>query len=354
MSITPSMPPVIEPDDNEIEIRLSDIVQFLKDSRWRVVIWAVAFSILGVFYSLSKPDEFTASVRVMPELKGSSGGGGMGDIRSLAGLAGVNIDNAGAPEAIRPDLYPDIIQSIPFTLYLLGQPVTEGATPFSLERFLTEKSKGGIMGWIAGSQDGKESALPIEKNVKTLQLTSLQESLSRQINQRVTAAIDRKSGIITITSVMPDPSVAAITAGKTLDYLTNYVTNYRTGKARQQLDFLNQQVSNANRRYQSAEYTLSSYRDRNRALFLNTAKIEEQRLQADYLLAQTVFNDLSKQLEQARIKVQEEAPVFQVLEPARVPLQKSAPRRSTIVLGFFAFGALMGLAWSFVRRLIRH
>lgn len=151
---------------------------------------------------------------------------------------------------------------------------------------------------------------------------------------------------------MPDPNVAAAVARQTLDYLTNYVTSYRTGKARQQVQFLEQQVSSARRRYQATEYAVSSYRDRNRNLFLNTARIDEQRLQADFLLAQTVYNDLAKQLEQARIKVQEEAPVFQVLEPPRVPLRKSGPNRLAISVGFAIFGAIVGLAVFFIRWLI--
>jgi uncharacterized protein involved in exopolysaccharide biosynthesis len=177
-------------------------------------------------------------------------------------------------------------------------------------------------------------------------LTKKQEELSKKVSKRVSATIDKKSGIVTITSQMPDPVVAATTANQTLNYLTTYVTNYRTGKSRKQVQFLSQQVNNARHRYQAAEFALSSYRDRNRSLFLETAKIEEQRLQADYLLAQTVYNDLSKQLEQARIKVQEESPVFQILEPAQVPLLKSGPKRTLIILAFAAIGGILGFLYA--------
>ncbi len=135
-----------------------------------------------------------------------------------------------------------------------------------------------------------------------------------------------------ITATEPEATVAATVAHHSLDYLTNYITTYRTEKSRRQVNFLNKQVTEAKSRYQSTEYALSSYKDRNRALYLNTAKIEEQRLQADYLLAQSVYNELSKQLEQAKIKVQEETPVFEILEPASVPLQKSGPKRTVIIL----------------------
>ena len=151
---------------------------------------------------------------------------------------------------------------------------------------------------------------------------------------------------------MPDRVVAATVARLSLEYLTNYITSYRTEKSRNQVNFLERQVANAKSRYQTAEYALSSYRDKNRSLFLNTAKIEEQRLQADFLLTQNLFSELSKQLEQAKIKLSDEAPVFKILEPAQVPLKKSAPKRSLILIGFTIAGAFLGIVWYGIRRFI--
>ncbi len=291
----------------------------------------------------------------MPELK--SAASGLGDLRSLASLAGVSLGGAnGTSEAIRPDLYPDVIQSVPFSLYLLNQPVISNSakTTQTLQTYLTEPSGEGITGVLqslfGGNNKGEE--VLSDKKSPDLQLTLKQEQLCRLINTQVVAEMDKKSGIITITCRMPDPKVSATVARLTLNYLTTYVTNYRTGKARQQVDFLTEQVNNSRRRYQEAENLLSAYRDRNRNLFLNTAKIEEQRLQADYILAQSVYSELAKQLEQARIKVQEESPVFQVLEPPRVPLRKSGPKRMTLIIGFTIFGIVVGLAAFLVRYFI--
>jgi uncharacterized protein involved in exopolysaccharide biosynthesis len=337
-------------NEDEPEIRLDEVVQILKSSRWSVIRWAVIFFVLGIVYAFSKQNEYTATVKVMPELKTSAGpGGGLGDLKSLAGLAGVNIGNVNnTSEAIRPDLYPDIVQSVPFSLHLLRQPVTSTETrkPQKLQDYLAEQANSGINGSIDrlfGGQDGGADKTTPPTTVPTLQLTRRQEAFSKQINARINAEMDKKSGIITITSKMPDPVVAATVASQTLNYLTSYVTDYRTGKARQQVEFLSQQVNESRRRYEASEERLSYYRDRNRNLFLNTAKIEEQRLQADYILAQGVYGELSKQLEQARIKVHEESPVFQVLEPAQVPFRKSGPNRTVLIIGFSMVGAILGL-----------
>ncbi|AQG81683.1 GNVR domain-containing protein [Spirosoma montaniterrae] len=348
MSTTTLSQPTIQPDrdPDEIEIRVSDIIQFVKDSRRAMFLWGAALAIVGAIYAFTQPNEYTSTVRVMPELKSGSGGGGLGDLKSLAGLAGVSLDGlGGSSEAIRPDLYPDIMQSTSFMLHLLAQPVTtaENKKPQTLQQYLLSQGANTVMGRLGSLLGSDDEPQPVPDDA-AVRLTKKQEELTKKVAQRVGAVMDKKSGIVTITAQMTDPVVAATMAKQSLDYLTNYVTNYRTGKARKQANFLSQQVSNARRRYESAELALSAYRDRNRALFLNTAKIEEQRLQADYMLAQTVYNDLSKQLEQARIKVQEESPVFQVLEPARVPLRKSGPKRTMIVLGFGILGAILGMA----------
>lgn len=359
MSVLERQKPKVTTED-EFEIRLNDIIQFLKDSRRTVLIWTVAMFLIGVVYALLQPNRFTASVRVMPEAQGSVGGG---ELRSLAGLAGINISSGSAgADAIRPDLYPDVIASIPFAMHMLKQPVyVPGAgKTMTLQQYFTWQGQQLAMGKINAAISSIFSSQPKPapksgnpgSNTSVLIMTPEQEGLTNAVIGSVSTESDKKTGIMTISATMGDPVVAGTVARLTLDYLTSYVTEYRTGKARHQVYFLEQQVRNARRRYEKAEYTLSAYRDRNRSLFLNTAKIEEQRLQADYLLAQSIFNDLSKQLEQSRIKVQEEAPVFQTLNPPRVPLHKSGPKRTIISIGFAIFGAVLGLSIYFVRRFI--
>jgi uncharacterized protein involved in exopolysaccharide biosynthesis len=345
--------------EDEIEIRLYDVLKFLKGSYKYVIRGIIIFFIIGTLYAFSKHNEYTAEVKVMPELKTSAGAGGLGDLKSLAGLAGINFDNlGGASEAIRPDLYPNIVQSIPFCLYLLRQPTTttDMHNSQTLQNYLVTQDENIIINFYKKilSNDVNEPTLSINKTtVPTLQLTRKQEELTKNINERINANIDKKSGIITITCQMPDAIVAATAAQQTLDYITTYVTNYRTNKSRKQANFLARQVENSRKRYELAELNLSRYRDQNRNLFLSTAKIEEQRLQSDYTLAQTVYNDLSKQLEQARIKVQDEAPIFQILEPAQVPLRKSGPKRLIIIAGFSIFGLIFGLITFFIRQLAK-
>ena len=353
----PAHQPAPRPDNDpkEIEIRLSDIVDFLRKSRWLVLRFVLAFMVVGILYALSKPNVYMSQVTVMPEAQ-SPGGGSMGNLGALAGLAGISLTNSASQDAIRPDLYPTVLQSIPFALDLLNKPVysSELKAKLTLKAFTEQIGEKGFFSSLTSSSESDKKANKLEiqdpKNFsEAIQVTKEQDDLIRLVQQSVSATYDKKSGIVTVAAVEPDPVVAATVARLSLEYLTDYITTYRTEKARMQVQFLTEQVAESRRKYQSSEYALSSYRDKNRNLFLNTAKIEEQRLQADYLLTQSVYNELSKQLEQAKIKVQEETPVFKVLEPAMVPLRKSGPKRTIIVLGFGVLGGILGLTYALFR-----
>ena len=50
-------------------------------------------------------------------------------------------------------------------------------------------------------------------------------------------------------------------------------------------------------------------------------------------LAYQVYSQVAQQLQVARAKIQEEKPVFAVVEPATVPLQPSGTSRKVILVG---------------------
>ncbi len=328
----------------EIEINLADIVAFLKTNVRSIILWGIGFGCIGIVYALSLQKEFDANTQLMPELQSNSSLSKMGGLSALAGLAGVDLNQMSSTDAVRPDLYPNIIQTLPFALSMLEQKVyvSEYKKTMRLQDYLTEKNKS----WIDELMGTKNTpALPLDpqKLSKAYELTKPQETIVKQIHERILATFDRKTGVITIHTKMPDPVVAATTAQVAVEYLKEYVTSYRTDKARKQVKFLLEQVTEAKRRYQNSEAALAAYRDRNRFLYTESAKVEEQRLQADFMLAQSVYNNLSQQHEQAKIRVEEETPIFKTLDPAAIPLKRSAPKRTIIVLIFSFLGGVLAI-----------
>ena len=335
------------PPGELVEIQLKDVFAFLKQSRRLMIIGGIIGAIIGGIYALLLSNMYSTRVTIMPEVQSRSGLN-LGNLSSLAGLAGVNLDNiTNSSESIKPELYPTIVESIPFSVHLLQQPVysTEFKVTQPLGVYLESHANQTFLGRLDNFfTTGDLNALVDPTNRSgALQLTKGQEKKIKELQDNISTDYDKKTGIIAINVTMPDPVVSAMVTNFSLSFLKDYIVSYRTQKARTEAEFLEKQVLKAKQRYQTAEYALSSYRDRNRSLFLNTAKIEEQRIQADYLLAQDVYNTLSKQSEMAKIKVQEETPVFKVLEPVQVPLRKSKPKRIVYIIVFCVIGIFSGL-----------
>lgn len=324
-------------DGNALELSLGDLVLFLKKYLLLLIIAPIVFAILGVCFSFLLTRQYTAQTVLLPEYN-------MSKNNSFFSMA-MGMERNGA-EKLVPELYPNILSSTPFGQYILEQPITDesGRDYKTLRAYLASVNQPGLMARLfgmfsSGKKEPVKSGKPGKLSKDILVLSQDQMGLISGAKGLIQTTVDNKNGIITLGCEMKDPVVAAILVELGKDYLVNYVEEYRTSKTQEQVSFLEERVREAKSRQQNAEYALQSYRDRNRNTFLNVARIEEQRLQSDFTLAQTIYSDLVTRLEQARVKVKEEKPVFKILEPVRVPLGKSSPKR--MIIGFI-FGILGG------------
>ena len=80
-------------------------------------------------------------------------------------------------------------------------------------------------------------------------------------------------------------------------------------------------------------------------IILQSVRTEQERLQNDMSLAYQVYSQVASQLQVARAKVQEEKPVFAVIEPAVVPLYPSGVSRKAYVLTFAFLSVCIVIFW---------
>ena len=315
-----------------LDIRFEDIVTFFGKHLFSLIVFAFIAGVAGFGFSYSFPKTYQSKITMLPEYGGAKKS-------SLAMLAG-GINSEGA-EKLLPDLYPVILDSSPFGIYLLKQPVTDqyNHSYKTFELFLQRDSTQSFLSGLFQGGSPKKPGKSVKLSDPNILLLSGSEAGNISMAMGlISSSIDSKAGVITISAETEDPVVSAILVEAAKNYLINYVEEYRTAKAIQQVNLLKDQMAASNVRFKKAEYTLQSYRDRNRNAFLNVAQIEEQRLQSDYLLAQSLHEDLVRRYEQALNKVKEEKPVFKVLEPVSVPLAKSNPKR----FRFFFISAFLG------------
>ena len=327
------------------------MVQVVWQARRRVVLTTVVFAAFGIVVALLMTPEFRSEARIMPEMNTGSGDV-LKRLASVAGFAGVDFSEAEGVDAVRPDLYPNVLQSTPFMLHLIDQPVvTTGGHATTVGRVLLPDDGGWTLNKLF-SVTKKEAVTqaPTGKPNEPVCLSIRQQELAEEISERVSAKLDTRSGIITIAATMPDANVAASVAQIAMNYLTQYVTAYRTDKARQDLLFYTQRLTEAQRRFQTAQFSVFQYADQHKNYVVQAATMEKQRRDAELSIAQTVYTELSRQFEQAKLTVQERTPVFKVLEPATVPLKRTAPKRTLVVLLFAALGFILTVLYLFARQ----
>lgn len=303
----------------------------------------VAF-ILAAIYALSLPNYYNCTVKLAPELGGSAKAGG-----SLAGLAssfGINLGNMqqGA-DAINPTLYPDLMNSVDFKTSLFPVKVTrkEDGKTFSYYDYMEKEQKS--TWWSEGLKAffglfGAKEEESVAK-VDPFELTKEQTDIAKAIDKNVVCDVDKKTFVITIDVTDQDPLICATLADSVKTRLQNFITDYRTSKARVDLEYNKKLFVEAKARYEEARDRYAAYADSHRNVSSQTAQTKESDLQNEMQMQQQIYQQVVAQLQQAEMKVQQETPAFTTLQSATVPVRKAGPKRAQMCL-IFLFLAFLG------------
>ena len=142
---------------------------------------------------------------------------------------------------------------------------------------------------------------------------------------------------------MPEAVAAAQVASATEQLLQKYIIQYKTQKAQNYLDFVQERFSEAEATYQDKREKLARFQDANKSLNTAMAQSKMTRLEEESLAAFDVYASLASQLEQAKISVKEDTPVFMVLEPVTVPVEPVGTSKLSVIFIF----AFLGTAFAF-------
>ena len=142
-------------------------------------------------------------------------------------------------------------------------------------------------------------------------------------NKKLLTFVDKKTSITNISITLQEATVTAIVANSIAEKLQEYITSYRTSKAKEDFSYLEKLFKDRQQEYYTAQKKYADYMDANDNLILESIRTEQDRLQNDMNLAFQVYSQVANQLQIARAKVQEEKPIFAIVEPAVIPSQPS-------------------------------
>lgn len=337
--------------EEEGTIDLLEIAANLWANRKKLIIWSVCGAVLGLIVAFSIPKEYTVSVKLAPEVNDNKGASG--SLGALASMAGLSSTTSGT-DAVYPMLYPDVVSSVPFLTSLFDVKVEtaeDDPQTVTVQQYLEEDTSSpwwsAVMGLpfkLIGLFTPDQPVDPTHK-LDNFRLTKDEDKLVKALGERVTASVDTKTSVVTVNVTMQDPVVSAILADTVVERLKDFVTDYRTSKARHDLEYAEQLNEEARQKYYIAQQKYAAYLDRNQGIVFRSAQVERERLENETALAFNVYNTTAQQVQRAQAKVQEALPVYAVISPATVPVKASKPRKLLILIGFTFLAFVACAAW---------
>jgi hypothetical protein len=321
------------------------------------------YKVLGITFVaaciivLSLPSYYKCTVTLSPEMSSTRSSN---SLASLASSFGVSLKGAmgNNTEALFPTVYPDLMKSTEFKCGLFGIPVTiegdkktgEPDRTMTYYDYLKDEQKkpwwsaaiGGAQKWVVSLFT---DSVPEPNEVDPFRLTKKQAKIVKAIDKKVICDVDKKTMLITIEVTDQDPVICATMADSVKMRLQKAITDYRTSKARVDLEYNKKMYDEAKEDYDKACEEYVRFADGNQKVFLQNVRQKLSVLEDEMQLRRSIYRQLAGQIQQAEMRVQEDTPAFTTLQNATVPVQKSGPGRKKILLVFLFLAFLATSAW---------
>ena len=343
-------------NDEEIEIDLMDFLRKVIGIRKKIYKAAGIGLIIGVIVAISIPKQYTVEVALSPEMGNNKGAGLSGLAASFLG-SGVTLGDG--TDALNASLSADIVSSTPFLLELSNMKVpVSGSEEISLSSYLNEESSPwwgyviGFPGMVIGgvkslfTENEDESISSDKASRGTIELSKKEFQKIESLKRKIVASVDKKTSMTTVSVTLQSPKVAAVVADSVVKKLQEYIIDYRTSKSKEDCLYLEKLFKERQQEYYEVQRKYADYMDSHDNIILQSVRTEQERLQNDMSLAYQVYSQVAGQLQVARAKVQEEKPVFAVVEPAVVPLEPSGTSRKIYVLAFIFLSVCIVIFWN--------
>ena len=338
----------------EDEVDLVELIKNIWLKRLFIIKITGIFLMIGIIIAFTSSVEYKSSCKLFPQSE-DSGGLNLGSLRGL-GLFGLG--KSGGNNDLTPELYPEIVQSTPFLDKLINTPVyfEKLDTIISSNDYFTEFHKPSLVDYVLEYTIGlpgkffKKDKNSISEDDSQIKRYSNKEwGLIKNYANRLSVLVDPETRVVTIETELPDPTAAAMIATHLVENLTKNITEYKIEKARFNLSFIQERFIEVEKEYKIKQKQLARFSDRNRNITNSIIQNEYERLKNELDISFEVYKGLAGQLEQAKIEVKKETPVFVVLEPAKVPVNKSKPKKKIIIIVSFFLGFLTSVVVVFVK-----
>ncbi|MBK7629858.1 MAG: hypothetical protein IPJ23_03985 [Ignavibacteriales bacterium] len=282
-----------------------------------IVNFAVLILTLAYLLFLTKP-YFESTITILPEY-GSKSSSILSQLSGLASIAGVKVG-----ESAPTEIYQNLISS---------ESVLQNVI---YAKYKTEKFSDSVDLIKYFELDKSEDNSALEKRKKFL---SLFKTLQTGI---ISTDVDRMTKILNIKVTMPEAQLSSDVANNIVKSLDLYIRTQRKSYATEQSYYIAKRTAQIKDSLITAENALKDFRAQNRMTSQSPNLLLDQgRLMRNVEILQTVFIELTKQLEVAKIDEIKDAPVVNVKEYSKNPVIKAGPRRASSLITIMFFSLLL-------------
>ena len=352
-----------QPYEEEEGLDIMGLVRQLWDGRKTVILCTLVFIVLGFVAALTMKRTYTVQSLMVPQMNSKSNS----SLSSLAALAGVDMGMDLSSKDLSPLVYPQIVNSVPFRRELLYTPLHYAKVDTAVSTYTyykdivkptfmskVKKYTIGLPFVILNAIRGEkpEMVLPSsgagDDTPKPVLLTKDEVKFMKMISQNVNLTVDKKEGTLSLSVTGSEPIQTAELALKTQELLQTEITRFRTEKSQKDLDYIQDRFNESKKEAESLQASLAAVSDRSQSMIGSRERIQRERIQARYNVANAVYTDLAKQLEQAKLQVKRDTPVLTVIQPVTVPSKPSNSRSKTLIVWTF-LGFVLGCGWVLAR-----
>jgi len=343
-------------NDNTDEIDLIELLKKIYLEKKFIFKISVLAALFGVVYALFQPNEYTSSTTFIPQLSSGIKTGGS-SLSGLASLAGINIGSMESSSEFPPTLYPQVVNGVPFRVELLSNEITLNNELVAVKDYLEKKSSFNILGTIKKYTIGLPSLIlssfknqkEYTNESKIYSITNDDQKLFKILKNNLSLSINEKEGFITISFTDTNKNIAAQITQISQNLLQEKIIEFKNKSSREMLDFALKQYSDKKESHEKLQDEKAVFVDKNINISSSLFQNKLSRLESEVNISESIVQQLASQVEQAKLQVNKDTPVFTTIKPVTIPFERSAPKRSLIVITFLFLGFVLSCGYVLVK-----
>jgi uncharacterized protein involved in exopolysaccharide biosynthesis len=249
---------------------------------------------------------------------------------------------------------------VPYKLDLLDESIEVEGQTMVLSNYLADDSGSSVIGTIKKYTIGLPGTIlsvlrgSTAETVTTTegelyQISEDDRKLFEALNTKLVLSLNEKEGFVTLEFSDENKYIAAQVAERAKELLQERIIEFKNQSARELLDFTTKQYQENKASYETLQDSIAIFKDQNLNISSSLYQNRLDRLERELNIASSVVEQLASQVEQAKLQVNKDTPVFTIIEPVTVPFERSAPKRSLIVVIWTFLGVVLSTGYILVK-----